>query len=147
MDGTSTTDAAIERKVVAAVKRHATVKVKLSYAETARPRAQMLEALVRKAGVKDLEVTSGIVTTVPPQPPPPAGTTPSAVLAIAANGTLRIGTRVIPDAALDKELAALAKQSPKLVLAPDASTTARVIERLVQRAKAAGFTEVMFTSK
>lgn len=61
LDGTSTTDAAIERKLVAAVKKHAALKVKLSYAEKARPRARAIEALVRKAGAKDVEITVGIV--------------------------------------------------------------------------------------
>jgi RNA-binding protein YhbY len=61
MDGTSTTDAAIERKLAAAVKRHPAIKVKLSYAQTARARAQAVEALVRKTGVQDVEVTAGIV--------------------------------------------------------------------------------------
>jgi hypothetical protein len=146
MDGTSTTDAAIARKLVAAVKRHPSIKVKLSYAERVRTRAQVIEALVRKAGAKDVEVTVGIVTHVPPRPaqPPPGDPT---VLAIAANGTVMLGARVVVDRDLDKELAAIAKTNPRLALAPDASTTALVIDKLVQRAKVAGFTEVIFLGK
>jgi RNA-binding protein YhbY len=72
LDGTSTTDAALERKLVAAVKKQAALKVKLAYAPKARARAQVIEALVRKVGAKDVEITVGIVTHVPAQPPPSA---------------------------------------------------------------------------
>jgi hypothetical protein len=151
MDGTSTTDAAIERKLAAAVKRHASVKVKLAYAEQARARAQAIEALVRKTGVKDLEVTIGIVTHVPPQPPPgdppPGDPPPMIVLTVAANGKLMLDARVVADAALDQELAVAAKTHPRLAIAPDGSTTALAVNKLLQRAKAAGFTDVIFLTK
>lgn len=58
VDGVSFTDAALERKLAGAVRRNAAFKVKLSYVERSRPRAQAIEALARRAGVATVELAA-----------------------------------------------------------------------------------------
>ena len=147
VDGTSITDAALERKLVAAVKRDPATKVRIAHATPRADRAAVISALVRRAGVTIVEVSAAITTVVPPTTPPPADTTPTIVLTIDAKGTYYVGARVVPDAELDKELAAIGKQTKKLAVAPDGSTTALVIQKLIARAKAAGLTEVSFVAR
>jgi hypothetical protein len=146
VDGTSTTDAALERKLTAAVKKLASFKVKLSYAEKARARAQAIEAIVKRSGATNVEITTAIVTAVPPRAPQPADTTPAVVLAIAANGTLSLDAVAVSDAALDKALAAAGKRTKKLAITADKTTPYAVIVKLMDRAKAAGLTEIMFSA-
>jgi biopolymer transport protein ExbD len=136
MDGTATTDAALARKLAAAVKRNVLLEVKLAYAEKARPRAQAVEAIVKRAGI---ELSS--VTAVPSQVAPAI-----TKLVIAANGSLTLDARSVTDAQLDTELAALGKRTKQLALTADKATPYAVIVKLMDRAKAAGLTEIIFVA-
>jgi hypothetical protein len=146
VDGTSITDAALARKLESAVKRDATVKVRIGYEPKQTARLDAIRALVKKAGVTNVEVSSAIVTAVPDSPPPARDETPTVILTIDSTGRLFLGARVIAVGELDKELAELAKRTKKLALQPDKSTPAGVIQDLMARCKAAGLTEVSFLS-
>lgn len=146
VDGTSTTDAALARKLAGAVERDATVKVRISYAAEQSRRLDAIRALVKKAGVMNVEVSAAIVTAVPDKPAPPRDDTPTMVLTIDSKGALILGSRVLAAAELDKELAILAKRTKKLALQPDKRTPAGVIQDLMARCKAAGLTEISFLS-
>ncbi len=57
VDGTSITDAALARKLEAAVKRNPKVLVRFGHDPKRADRAAVVRALVQKAGVTNLEVT------------------------------------------------------------------------------------------
>ena len=57
VDGTPHTDAALARKLAAAVKRHPDVVVRLGHDPKAAARAAQVRALVQKAGVTRIEAT------------------------------------------------------------------------------------------
>lgn len=147
VDGTSITDAALERKLAAAVKRDPATKVWLGHVTKQTARADAIRAIVKRAGVVNVEVSASIDTQVPPSVPRTVDATPTVVLTIDAKGVFYVGANVVADAELDKELARIAKLTKKLAVAPDGSTTAGVIQKLVERAKAAGLTEISFLSK
>ena len=147
VDGTSITDAALERKLAAAVKRDPATKVRLGHVPKQTARADAIRAIVKRAGVVNVEVSSSIDTQVPPSGPRNVDDTPTIVLTIDAKGVLYVGASVVADADLDKELARIAKLTKKLAVAPDGSTTTAVIQKLVERAKAAGLTEIIFLTK
>jgi biopolymer transport protein ExbD len=65
-------------------------------------------------------------------------------MTVAANGTLTLGDRVVAERDLDEALATVAKRHPRLAIAPYGAAT---VDKLLQRAKAAGFTDIIFTSK
>lgn len=58
VDGTPHTDAALARKLEAAVKRDPAVKVRLGHDKKRADRADQLRALVKKAGVTNLEAVA-----------------------------------------------------------------------------------------
>jgi len=147
VDGTSITDAALERKLVAAVKRDPATKVRLAHATKQTARADAIRAIVKRAGVVNVEVSAAIDTQVPPSGPRTVDDSPQIVLTIDAKGVFYVGANVVADAGLDQELVRISKLTKKLAIAPDGSTTALVIEKLVQRAKAAGLTEITFLTK
>lgn len=144
VDGTSITDAALARKLEGAAKRDPSVKIRISHVAKARDRAAALRELAKRAGATAIEVMPAIETTVPPSPPPASDTTPVTVLTIDAKGALFLGARKVEAAALDKELAALAKRTKKIALRPDGGTPYGTIQDLMDRCKAAGLTDIMF---
>jgi biopolymer transport protein ExbD len=146
VDGTSITDAALARKLSGAVARDAAFKVRISHDAKVTDRLAALRALVKKAGVTNVEVSAAIVTNVPPQPPPVRDDTPTIVLTIDASGRFALNARRVPDADLDKELASLGMRTKKIALTADKSTPYAAIVKLMDRCKAAGLTEIMFVA-
>ena len=144
VDGTSITDTALARKLEAAVKRDVAIKVRLAYDVKLADRFDVVHALVNKAGVTNIEVSTSIVTQVPDKAPPPADNTPTIVLTVDNKGGLMLGARRVPDAELDAELATVAKRTKKIALAADKATTYATIVKLMDRCKAAGLTDIMF---
>ena len=147
VNGTSMTDAALERKLASAVKRDPSVAVKLSYASKLAPaRLTAVKALLARAGIAKYELSASIDTVVPPQPPRAADSTPTVVLSIDAKGGLILGASVVTDKDLDAALARLAKTTTKIALRADGSTPYDTIQKLMARCRAAGLSDIALIS-
>ena len=147
VNGTSTTDAALERKLAAAIKRNPSVVVKLGYAsKLPADRLTAIKALLARAGITKYETSASIDTVMPPPQPPVADSTPTIVLSIDAKGGLLLGAAVIADKDLDTALAQRAKTTKKIALRADASTPYETVQKLMARCRAAGLTEISFIS-
>jgi biopolymer transport protein ExbD len=130
VDGTSITDGALARKLEAAVKRDAAIKVRIAYDTKQTARFDVIRAIAKKAGVTAVEVSEGIDS-------------PTMVLSISAAGTLIFGARVLEDDEIDTALASLAKRTKRIVIAPEKSTPAATVEAVIARCKAAGLSDVV----
>ena len=147
VNGSSITDAALERKLAAAVKRNPSVVVKLSYAsKLGADRLAAVKAVIKRAGIAKYEIVASIDIVVPPQPPPPADATPTPVLTIDAKGGLRLGSSAVADKDLDAALSQLARSTKKIALHADGSTPYDVVQKLMARCRAAGLTEISLIS-